>query len=61
MTSRVDLQESDCVACDWCVLCGMKPMPVRHELSDGCGAHPGCVDDPVFAALLPMHWETVDD
>lgn len=47
--------ESAC--CDWCVLCGMSPMPVTAELPDGCYAHPGCADDPVFADLLEMHSE----
>lgn len=39
----------------WCVLCGLGPMPVVIELPDGCLAHPGCADDPVFADLLPDH------
>ena len=39
----------------WCVLCGRAPMPVVAELPDGCCAHPGCADDPVFADLLPDH------
>lgn len=38
----------------WCALCGRSPMPVV-ELPDGCVAHPGCADDPVFAEVVETH------
>lgn len=44
--------------CDFCVLCGMSPMPVVAELPDGCRAHPGCVSDPVFSEQLRYHEES---
>lgn len=45
---------------EWCVLCGRSDEPATRELPDGCLAHPGCADDPVFAELLPMHAEVTD-
>ena len=40
---------------EWCVLCGMQPMPIAGELPDGCRAHPGCITDPVHGHLLHIH------
>lgn len=45
----------------WCALCGMSPMPVSVELPDGCKAHPGCVDDPVFADRIVQHSKDASD